>query len=79
MDEKVFTEKLADVLGTDDELTPDTELLSIAEWDSTGAISFISYVGVRRPDIVLTHDMLKSAKTVRDLYALIGDENAVKD
>ena len=72
MDEKIFLEELADVLGTDDELTPDTELLSSAEWDSTGAISFISYVGVRRPDIVLTHDMLKSAKVVRDLFNIVG-------
>ena len=72
MDEKIFPEELADVLGTDDELTMNTELLSIAEWDSTGAISFISYVGVRRPDIVLTHDMLKSAKTVRDLFNMVG-------
>ena len=79
MDEKIFLEELADALGTDDELTSETELLSIPEWDSTGAISFISLVGVRRPEVVLTHEMLKSGKTGRVLYEMIGGKNAVVD
>lgn len=72
MDEKNFLEMLAaDILCTDDELTMETELLSLPEWDSTSAISFISFVGVHRPDRVVTHEELKSAKLVRDLYEIV--------
>ena len=78
MAEKDFIELVAYILKTQDQLTLDTELSKYKEWDSLSAISFISMMSVRLPQKVITTDMLKSAKTVGDLYDMIGDKNAVE-
>ena len=79
MDKKEFIDLIAYILKTQDELTLDTELASYKEWDSLSAISFISLMSVRRPNVIITPDLLKNAKTVRDLYELIDDKNVVAD
>lgn len=79
MEEKEFIETVAYILKTQDQLTLDTELSKYKEWDSLSAISFISLMSVRRPNVIITPDLLKSAKTVRDLYELIDDKNVVAD
>ena len=65
-----FIEKLVDVLDTEEEITMQTNLSDIEEWDSLGAVSFIamaSSVYGKKIDAV----KLRHAETVQDLYDLV--------
>ena len=78
MNEKEFIDLIAYILKTQDELTLETELASYNQWDSLSVISFISMMSVRQQDTVITTDMLKSAKTVGDLYKMVDKKNAAE-
>lgn len=43
MTENAFIEKMVDLMDTEDELTMDTNLLDIEEWDSLSFVSFIAF------------------------------------
>ena len=70
MTENAFIEKMVDLMDTEDELTMDTNLLDIEEWDSLSFVSFIAFANAKVGKKV-TSDMVRSAKTVSDLYHLI--------
>ena len=72
MTEKDFLENMVELMDTEDELTMDTNLLDIEEWDSLSFVSFIAFANAQAGK-KLTLDMVRSAKTVSDLYHLIED------
>ena len=72
MTENAFIEKMVDLMDTEDELTMDTNLLDIEEWDSLSFVSFIAFANAQAGK-KLTPDMVRSATTVSDLYHLIED------
>lgn len=70
MMENAFIEKMVDLMDTENELTMDTKLMDIEEWDSLSFVSFIAFANAQAGK-KLTPDMVRSAKTVSDLYHLI--------
>lgn len=70
MTENAFIEKMVDLMDTEDELTMDTKLMDLEEWDSLSFVSFIAFASAQAGK-KLTPDMVRSAKTVSDLYHLI--------
>ena len=70
--DKIFLERLTDVIDTESELTAETVLNDIEEWDSLSVVGFLSMAqalygkGVNAADV-------KSAQTVADLYKLVQD------
>lgn len=70
MTENAFIEKMVDLMDTEDELTMDTKLMDLEEWDSLSFVSFIAFANAQAGK-KLTPDMVRSAKTVSDLYHLI--------
>lgn len=70
MTENAFIEKMVDLMDTENELTMDTKLMDIEEWDSLSFVSFIAFANAQAGK-KLTPDMVRSAKTVSDLYHLI--------
>ena len=70
MTENAFIEKMVDLMDTEDELTMDTKLMDLEEWDSLSFVSFIAFANAQAGKN-LTPDMVRSAKTVSDLYHLI--------
>lgn len=72
MEVNEFITKLTDIMDTDAQLTLETKLSDVEEWDSLSAISFFSFCNVtlgKEIDV----DALKAAKTVKDLYKLIEE------
>lgn len=70
MMKNAFIEKMVDLMDTENELTMDTKLMDIEEWDSLSFVSFIAFANAQAGK-KLTPDMVRSAKTVSDLYHLI--------
>ncbi len=65
-----FIEKLADVLDTEAELTVDTALSELEEWDSLGIVGFVAMANaVYGKKLAVLK--VRSARTVADLYALL--------
>lgn len=53
------------------EVTPETELLSLPEWDSLAALGVIVMFDVDY-DKTIVGDDLKNCATIADLYKLLG-------
>ena len=70
MDEKTFLEKLEEIMNVEEDLTMDTKLAGLEEWDSLVALMFQSFVfkttgKAPRPSAIAV------AETVRDLYTFV--------
>lgn len=65
-----FIEKLTDILDCEEELTMETELSEIEEWDSLGVISFLAEMGRVSLAPVKAADV-KAARTVEELFSLL--------
>lgn len=71
MTEQEFLTKMKeDVLDTEDEISMDTDLLDIEEWDSLSFVSFIAMVKVATGK-KLERKAIQAAETVQDLYNLV--------
>ena len=66
-----FLKTLKEMMDTDADLTLETKLSEVEEWDSLSLETFLSYCNARlnRP---VEPEEIKSAKTVSDLYEFIG-------
>ena len=53
------------------DITPDTELASLAEWDSLAALGVIVMFDMEYGKTITGND-LKTCKTIADLFALLG-------
>lgn len=73
MEEKDFLDELVDMMDTEMELTMDTRLADVEEWDSLSHVAFMAFVATKGLGKVTPQDV-KAAETVRDLYAMMSGE-----
>lgn len=65
-----FIEKIIDVMDIEEEITADTLLEDLEEWDSLSLVSFMAMANAAYGKKVVPADV-KMAKTVADLYELV--------
>ena len=65
-----FIEKMADMLDAEEEITMDTVLDELDEWDSLSFVSFLAMANAAYGKKLNATDV-KNAETVADLYELI--------
>lgn len=71
MDEQAFLSKLKnDVIDTETEITMDTKLADIEEWDSLAFVGFIAIAKVSGKKV--DRKAVQAAQTVKELYALLA-------
>lgn len=70
MNEQEFLAAVEEILNAEENLTMDTELDALEEWDSLSALMFQSFV-FQKTKVALKPTELKKAKTVRDLYSFV--------
>ena len=65
-----FIEKMADILDAEEEISFDTELSGLEEWDS---LSIVSYIAMANASCGMKVDVKKvrEAVTIGDLYDLL--------
>ena len=70
MDEKKFLEKFIDMADIEDEITMDTILDELEEWDSLSIVSFIAFAKANGAANI-TATKVREAKTVHELYDIV--------
>lgn len=70
MEVKEFIKQLTDIMDTETELTLETNLSEVEEWDSLSLVSFLSFCNARLKRPILPEE-IKKAQTVKDLYAIV--------
>lgn len=73
MNENEFVEKMVELMDTEAELTMDTELAEVEEWDSLSYVAFLAMARANSDRKVKPIDV-RNAKTVRDLYNIMVGE-----
>ena len=70
MTKETFLEKMADILDAEEEISFDTELSGLEEWDS---FSIVSYIAMANASCGMKVDVKKvrEAVTIGDLYDLL--------
>ena len=70
MTKEIFLERMADILDVEDEITLDTNLSELYEWDS---LSIVSYVAMANAACGKKVDVksVREAVTIQDLYNLL--------
>lgn len=72
MKENEFIKQLTDIMDTETELTLDTNLSDVEEWDSLSLVSFLSFCNARLKRPILPEE-IKQAQTVKDLFAIVEE------
>lgn len=72
MSKEEFIKQLTDIMDTETELTLDTNLSDVEEWDSLSLVSFLSFCNARLKRPILP-DEIKSAQTVNDLFKIVEE------
>ena len=70
---KELLEEIKLTLQREEEISLDTELVEMEEWDSLAYISIISLYD-RLFDFIITIDKLKKSKTIDDLINLVSNK-----
>ena len=70
MNESLFIKSIADITDIEGEITMDTILNDLEEWDSLSIVSFIAFVKSNGISDVTVGEV-REAKTVRDLYGFV--------
>ena len=70
MSEEKFIKQLTDIMDTEAELTLETKLADVEEWDSLSLVSFLSFCNARLKRPILPEE-IKQAQTVKDLYEIV--------
>ena len=65
-----FIERIIDVMDIEEEITADTILENLEEWDSLSIVSFMAMANASYGKKIVAADV-KMAKTVADLYELV--------
>ena len=65
-----FIEKMVDVLDCEEEITMDTVLGDLEEWDSLSFVSFMAMANAAYGKKVMPADV-RAAETISDLYNLV--------
>lgn len=71
MNEQEFLEKLTEVMDTEEELTMDSVLSDIEEWDSLSYVAFLAFCA-KVAKIHVEPQEVRDSQTVKDLYHLIN-------
>lgn len=71
MTKEEFLQKLADVLQTDEDLTNDTVLEDLEEWDSLSKMAVIAFLD-KEYKTKITFSDIKDFKTVEDIAKKAG-------
>jgi acyl carrier protein len=74
MTKQEFADRLAELLETEEKLTPETNLKDVEEYDSLTVLSIIAFVD-RTFKKTLSADQLASTTTINSLIAHIGQEH----
>lgn len=69
-----FLETLKDIMETEDNLTLETILDDVPEWDSVSMVSFFSFCSVNFPTAKILPEQIKTAKTVKDLWEIVEEK-----
>jgi len=72
MELEKFLETLEEIMETDDKLTLEIVLEDMPEWDSVSMVSFFSFCTVNFPAVKVLPEQIKGAKTVKDLWEIVG-------
>lgn len=70
MTEELFLERMSDILDAEDEITMDTVLDDIEEWDSLSVVSYVAMANTSCGKRV-EPKVVRQAETIRDLYELL--------
>ena len=73
MNKEQFLEEMIDVLQTEEEITEETVLEDLDEWDSLSIMSTMAFFN-KELDIKIPMETLKTVKTIADIIALAGDK-----
>lgn len=69
VNEQEFIKKMVDIMDTEDDITMDTRLEEIEEWDSLSYLAFLAMCTAGSDRKIDVSDV-KQADTIRDLYRL---------
>ena len=69
MNENEFVAKMVELMDTEADLTMDTELSTIEEWDSLSYVAFLAMCRAQSKKVAPND--VTDAKTLRDLYVLM--------
>ncbi len=72
MNAETFLEKLTEIMDTEKNLTLETKLADVEEWDSLSFVTFLTYCNSKLKKSV-TPEELKAAATVGDLFKFVGE------
>ena len=70
MDKEKFLEKMIDILDCEQEITMDTVLGDIEEWDSLSFVSFLAMANTTCGKKIIPADV-RNASTIADLFELV--------
>lgn len=70
MTEELFLEKMVDILDAEDEISMDTQLDDIEEWDSLSVVSYVAMANTACGKKVNVKDV-REAENIQDLYDLL--------
>lgn len=65
-----FLEKMMDILDCEQDVTMETVLADLEEWDSLSLVSFMAMANAAYGKKIILADV-KMAKTIEDLYELV--------
>ena len=68
-----FITRLTELMDTDVALEMSTKLADVADWDSLSMVAFFSFCNTTLAKKI-SPDRIKSARTVGDLFRLVGGE-----
>ena len=70
MNEEIFIEKMMDILDAEEEITMDTQLDDVEEWDSLSVVSYVAMANTFCGKKIEPKTVCE-AETIRDLYELL--------
>ena len=70
MNEEIFIEKMMDILDAEEEITMDTQLDDVEEWDSLSVVSYVAMANTAFGKKI-EPKTAREAETIRDLYELL--------
>ena len=73
MERNEFFEELVEIFEVDEDITSETSLEEMEEYDSLAIMSLIAFID-ENFEMTVSGEKLRELKTVTDLIALIGEE-----
>ena len=74
MSEEQFLADLSEMMDTEADISMDTTLADVEEWDSLSHVAFMSYLARHAKGKDISPVAVRDANTVRDLYNFVCGE-----